>query len=113
MQFLQRASLLGSRCRPSRRTAGLVAAADCVSSRSVSGERRRPRSSPLHPNHTRLAHEAEPRLHYLVRHRRYWTTATSYAEAASPGGRPFTNGLFLFFFLLVRLAGELLSSSRL
>lgn len=60
MQFLQRASLLGARCRPSRRTAGFVAAADCVSSRSVSGERRRPRLSPLHLNHTLLIHEAEP-----------------------------------------------------
>lgn len=93
MQFLQRASVLGDRCRPSRRTARLVAAADCVSSGGVSGERRRPGWSPLHPNHTRLAHEAERRLHYLVLHRRYWKTAASYAEAASPGGRT-----FMFFF---------------
>lgn len=38
-------------------------------------------------------------IHYLVRQRRYWKTAASYAEAASPGGRPFANRpLFILFF---------------
>lgn len=79
---------LNLRLATSRRTATLIAAADCVSPGSVSGERRR-------PNHTRLAREAERRLHFLVRHRRYWKRAASYAEAASPCGRPFVFGFFL------------------
>lgn len=105
MQFLQRTSLLGLAAGRPRRTATLIAAADCVSAGSVSRERRRPCWSPLHPNHTQLAQEAEQRLHYLVRHCRYWRSAAAYAESTSPGGRP-----FMSFFPFVRLTGEPLSS---
>lgn len=58
MQFLRRASPLGARRRPSRRTARLVAAADCVSSGSVPPESDGVRAGRhFTPNHTRLAHE--------------------------------------------------------